>query len=235
MTRIMTLGSFVLFCAASASAQTTGTATSSGMQTTKSPAAQTITMTGCVGSMSGSSGGYMLSNPMVVPSSTPSTNASTTGTTPTTPMTSPTVTPPPATATQPTGTAGTAGTTGTRIPGTTGSATGTTGAPGTVGTTAGTVGTTGTASTAGTASTTSTPGTAGALGTPGTSGTSGLNGYRLSGTDMTSWSGQRVQIVGTVAPSANGTSTTSRPTASGSTMPEFRVQSVTPVTGSCPR
>ena len=68
------------------------------------------------------------------------------------------------------------------------------------------------------------------MGTPGTSAT-GQNGYRLSGTDMTSWSGQRVQIVGTVIPQTSGA--TSSSTTTGSTLPEFRVQSVTPVTGGC--
>jgi hypothetical protein len=63
-----------------------------------------------------------------------------------------------------------------------------------------------------------------------------MNGYRLSGTDMTSWSGQRVQIVGVVIPSPSGSSTASG--ASGATLPEFRVTSVTPATGGsggCPQ
>jgi hypothetical protein len=60
-----------------------------------------------------------------------------------------------------------------------------------------------------------------------------MNGYRLSGTDMTSWSGQRVQIVGVVVPAAAGS-----PTATGATLPEFRVTSVTPASGAsggCPQ
>jgi hypothetical protein len=65
-----------------------------------------------------------------------------------------------------------------------------------------------------------------------------MNGYRLSGTDMSSWSGQRVQIVGVVVPGATPSATASAtPSATGSatgtTLPEFRVQSVTPITGSC--
>jgi hypothetical protein len=64
-----------------------------------------------------------------------------------------------------------------------------------------------------------------------------MHGYRLSGTDMTSWSGQRVQIVGSVIPaateSAAGSASASGTT--GSTLPEFRVTSVTPVTGGCPQ
>jgi hypothetical protein len=50
---------------------------------------------------------------------------------------------------------------------------------------------------------------------------------------MNSWSGKRVQIVGTMAPSAAATTTT----ATSSAMPamqEFRVQSVQAATGSCP-
>ncbi|HZR22807.1 MAG TPA: hypothetical protein VFA59_04410 [Vicinamibacterales bacterium] len=64
-----------------------------------------------------------------------------------------------------------------------------------------------------------------------------MNGYRLSGNDMTSWSGQRVQIVGVVVPAATGTNasaTAGSAGATGQTLPEFRVQSVQPVTGSCP-
>jgi hypothetical protein len=57
-----------------------------------------------------------------------------------------------------------------------------------------------------------------------------MNGYRLSGTDMSAWSGQRVQIVGVVVPAAPNAG------AAGATaMPEFRVQSVQPTSGPCPR
>jgi hypothetical protein len=58
-----------------------------------------------------------------------------------------------------------------------------------------------------------------------------MNGYRLSGTDMSSWSGQRVQVVGTVAPSTTAGSGTPGVTP----MPEFRVQSVQPIAGPCPQ
>jgi hypothetical protein len=81
----------------------------------------------------------------------------------------------------------------------------------------------------------STPGAQGATpmtGATGATGGAGINGYRLSGTDMASWAGQRVQIVGTVIPTTPGASTG----AAGSTpMPEFRVQSVQPVAGPCPQ
>jgi len=65
-----------------------------------------------------------------------------------------------------------------------------------------------------------------------------MNGYRLSGTDMSSWSGQRVQIVGVVIPPTNGPNAmpgVSGTGATGQTLPEFRVQSVQPITGSCPQ
>jgi hypothetical protein len=53
---------------------------------------------------------------------------------------------------------------------------------------------------------------------------------------MTSWSGQRVQVVGVVVPPSTGANASSSATGStGSALPEFRVQSVTPVTGGCPK
>jgi hypothetical protein len=50
---------------------------------------------------------------------------------------------------------------------------------------------------------------------------SSVDGYRLSGVDMTSWIGRRVQLIGKLIPAG--------PT------PEFRVTSVEPVSGPCPR
>lgn len=214
MHKYMALGSFLFLIASTASAQTAGAATTQpNTQTTASPnSAQTVTMTGCVGAMS-STGGFLLSNPMTVPSSAqPGTPTASVATTPS--------------ATQPTGTAGTAGV------GTAGTA-GVGSAPGTQGT-AGTAGTAGSVGTAGATGTVGTPGTSGAASTAGTPGSSALSGYRLSGTDMTSWSGQRVQIVGVVIPGATK-STGSAAGGTGTTLPEFRVQSVTPVTGGCPR
>jgi len=62
------------------------------------------------------------------------------------------------------------------------------------------------------------------------------SGYRLSGSDVTGFRGKRVQIVGTlVEPAAAGTAATGA--AGGATNTgsrEFRVQSVQPISGSCP-
>ena len=97
-----------------------------------------------------------------------------------------------------------------------------------------------------------TAGTAGAVGTSGTvvagtapagSSSSSASGYRLSGTDMSAWMGRRVQIVGSLVPAAPGGAPTSA-SAIGAThigpdgslvLPEFRVVSVSPVTGDCPQ
>jgi hypothetical protein len=61
------------------------------------------------------------------------------------------------------------------------------------------------------------------------------SGYRLTGTDMNAWVGQRVQIVGTIVPSSSKSGEGSPSAAAGSTpMQEFRVQSVQMIPGSCP-
>jgi hypothetical protein len=103
-----------------------------------------------------------------------------------------------------------------------------------------TVGTSGTAGTSGAITTSDGIGTSGTItGTaPAGSSTSSISGYRLSGTDMTSWLGRRVQIAGTVVPAAGDASTLTPGAArigpDGSpVMPEFRVVSVQPITGSC--
>ena len=88
------------------------------------------------------------------------------------------------------------------------------------------------------------PGEVGAVGTvgtraPGAVGTLGPPapplGYRLSGSDMSSWMGRRVQVVGTmdlVPPQfIPGTVDMTNP----ATFPEFYVQSVLPLTGACPQ
>jgi hypothetical protein len=65
----------------------------------------------------------------------------------------------------------------------------------------------------------------------------GRSGYRLSGTDMTSWAGQRVQVVGTFSPSAAmpaGSTAVGQSGAPSAPPLEFRVQSVQPVLGPCP-
>jgi hypothetical protein len=88
------------------------------------------------------------------------------------------------------------------------------------------------------------PGEVGAVGTVGTTppgivGTLGPPppplGYRLTGSDMSSWVGRRVQVVGTMdlvpPPIIPGTVDTTNP----GTFPEFSVQSVLPLTGACPQ
>jgi hypothetical protein len=71
---------------------------------------------------------------------------------------------------------------------------------------------------------------------PAGSSTSSASGYRLSGVDMSSWLGKRVEIVGSVVaapiPPAAGTATAA--SAPGTVkLPELRVVSVQPATGSC--
>jgi hypothetical protein len=62
-------------------------------------------------------------------------------------------------------------------------------------------------------------------------------GYRLAGTDMQPFVGQRVQLTGTLTPTQPSTAsaTGSGTSATGAaTTPEFRVVSVRPL-GSCPQ
>jgi len=200
--RITVLSSIALMCAATASAQTSGAAASqpNAPTTAASKAAQTVTITGCVGPASGSQGGYILSNPLVVPSSAQPA-------TPTAGISQPSFSP---------------------TPGTQPSVGSATGAGAGSSTAAGATGTAGGSAIGGAAGAAQA-----AAGAP-----SAINGYRLSGNDMSSWAGQRVQIVGMVMPTATGIDA-SRVAASagapGQTLPEFRVQSVEPVTGNCPR
>jgi hypothetical protein len=90
-----------------------------------------------------------------------------------------------------------------------------------------TVGTAGTAP----ASVTGTTGVVAGSATPNT--TSALGGYRLSGADMKSWAGQRVQVIGTFGPSAATAAGISGAPAAPPI--EFRVQSVQPTSGPCPK
>jgi hypothetical protein len=72
--------------------------------------------------------------------------------------------------------------------------------------------------------------------TGGTPATVATGGYRLSGTDMTSWAGQRVQVVGTFSPSAAmpaGSTAVGQPGAPAAPPLELRVQSVQPILGPC--
>jgi len=80
---------------------------------------------------------------------------------------------------------------------------------------------------------------------PAGSSSSSASGYRLSGADMSTWIGKRVQIVGSLVPAAAGATATAAASsaigassagASGSSaLPEFRVVSVSPASGECPR
>lgn len=70
----------------------------------------------------------------------------------------------------------------------------------------------------------------GAVGTTAT--TTGPSGYRLTGSELNSWIGRRVQIIGTMAPL---TADTNVPTGGPASLQEFRVQSVVPLTGPCPQ
>ena len=97
-----------------------------------------------------------------------------------------------------------------------------------------------------------TPSSSTASGVPGAVGTSGtiagtapagssastVGGYRLSGVDMTTWIGRRVQITGTVNPPpalAQAVAVESSERVALAAMPEFLVMSVQPVTGPCPK
>jgi len=241
MKTITLLSGIALLCAAVVSAQTASARQQASPSSRNAP--QTVTLTGCVGSVSGPQGGFMLSNPLVVPPA---------GATATAQAGTPASTPP--YATQPNagsavGTAGTASTgVGTAGTASTGVGAASTASPGTAGTTgvgsnpASATGTpssaAGTAGTAGSVAT-ATPGAVAQGATASGAGTTAaMNGYRLSGADMSSWSGQRVQIVGTVVPgqaSAAAAPTNATNAGAAVPMPEFRVQSVQPVDGPCPK
>jgi hypothetical protein len=76
---------------------------------------------------------------------------------------------------------------------------------------------------------------------PAGSSSSSVTGYRLSGADMQPWIGKRVQIIGTFvpAPPSPTPSAANPPTVTGASatppLLEFRVQTVQPTTGSCPK
>jgi hypothetical protein len=56
-----------------------------------------------------------------------------------------------------------------------------------------------------------------------------MSGYRLSGSDMKPWAGQRVEIAGSLVTTNSGAASGTAAT------PEFRVQTVRPVSGPCPQ
>ncbi len=257
------LTGLAMTCAATALAAQTGT-TPTTQSPTSAGANQTVTLSGCVGGTGTTTDPFILSNVNVVNSAaagrtgTAGVGTAGAGTAGVGTVGAGTGT----AAGAGVGTAGTAGAgTGTgTMTGSAGSGTGTASAAGTAGAGTGTAGATGTAGTgtagAGAAGTTgSVTGTAGtppvgagatgtmATGSPQTgmptpsSATAGTNaGYRLSGADMSPFAGQRVQIVGTFAPAATGSSTVGAAGAAGSTtssVPEFRIISVQPMTGNC--
>jgi len=219
-------------------------ASASFAQTTPaSPASQprSITLTGCVGGGT-SAQPITLANAMIVPSTdTPTANSGAATSpvpggvsqppTPTTPAAPPG---PVGTAGSPTGTpppVGTAGTTGAGVgtAGTTGAGVGTAGAHPPAG-----IPTPGAMppATAGAPPTTPAPTAVGTA--PAGSSASSVSGYRLTGADMTGWIGRRVQIVGQQVPTTAGASATNPAVTASSTLPEFRVVSVQPISGDCP-
>src|SRR5947209_13726181 len=238
MKTITLLSGIALLCAAVVSAQTASALQPASPSSRNAP--QTVTLTGCVGSVSGPQGGFMLSNPLVVPPA---------GATATAQAGTPASTPPYATQPNAGSAVGTAGTASTGV-GTAGTASTGVGtpSPGTAGTTG--VGSNPASATGTPSSAAGTTGTAGSVATAtpgavaqggiatGAGTTAAMNGYRLSGADMSSWSGQRVQIVGTVVPgqaSAAAAPTNATNVGAAAPMPEFRVQSVQPVDGPCPK
>jgi hypothetical protein len=180
--------------------------------------ANTVTLTGCVGGGNSGAMPITLTNALAIPGTaqpgqldqTPSPlppASSATGTQPS----DPTLPPPSSAPVSPTATPAPAptspvGTSGTKTP----SSTGTSGSS--------VAGVTGTA--------------------PAGSSASSVSGYTLSGVDMKPWVGKRVQVIGTFAP-ATSPSASATPSASGaaslSAMREFRVQTVQPATGPCPK
>ena len=166
------LSGIAILCAAVAAAQTPPASTQSKPQATPATSAEkTITLTGCVGSLPGAAGGFVLSNPTTVASSAEAKGPA--GEISSPPSSSQTAT----SAAPPAGAAAT-----------------------------------------------------------GTSGKSESKGYKLSGTDMSSWSGKHVQLVGSVVPAATGANAAAdgNPGSTGETLPEFRVKTVQPTAGNCP-
>src|SRR3954451_6257435 len=74
---------------------------------------------------------------------------------------------------------------------------------------------------------------------PAGSSASSVTGYRLSGADMQPWIGKRVQVIGMFAPAAATPSAVAPAAATGAPAAppvlEFKVQSVQPITGTCPK
>jgi hypothetical protein len=227
--RIPLIAGAAFLCAAGAFAQTSQIP---GATTPTSVSAnQSMTLIGCVGGGATAADPFMLSNVSLGGVAQSPGQTATSG------------------AQAPTGATGAGAATGTSsTPMTPPSATSTgiaaaTPSPTTAGTT-GTVGTSSTAGTVGSSSAAQRPTTAtGAATATGTSGmrtgatgtTSSVdtNGYRLSGYDVSGFRGQRVQIIGSLAEPGTGSSGST--TATRTTPREFVVQSVQPMSGSCPQ
>jgi hypothetical protein len=200
--------------AATAFAQTSATSQTPPSTPTLS-GAQTITMSGCVANNKSGTQGFVLSNPIVLPSTggaatasaAPSSSATAGGSTASSAATQP-----------PTSSAGTAAT-----------------AHPVTGAGAGTAATAGTSGTAGTGATVGTSGTAvtGAAGAAAS--TPAMNGYRLTGSDLAQWAGKRVEVTGTFGPSTTANTTINATGAASSTLQEFKVVNVKPIGGSCPQ
>ena len=174
---------------------------------------KTVTLTGCVGG-GAESKPLTLTNPMIMPGTAQPGQIDQTPS-PIPPTVSSTAPEPPASAIQPTST--TAAAAAPMAP----AAPSPVGTSGTRRTASGAVATSGVV--AGTAPDASSP--------------SIISGYRLSGADMTPWIGQRVQILGTFVPAARSAAAPATVTGAASTPPvlEFKVQTVQPMSGPCPR
>jgi hypothetical protein len=81
-----------------------------------------------------------------------------------------------------------------------------------------------------------TAGTSGVVAGTAPAGSSGstLTGYRLSGADMSSWIGKRVNVVGSFVPAAAASPTPATGAVSAPPL-EFKVQTVQPASGPCPK
>jgi hypothetical protein len=195
--------------------------------TTGSTTPQTMTLNGCVGGGGTTTSPYVLSS-LISPTgqSLPGTPGASTGTLGVgrTPATSAPVpnTPPPTSPPAASGAGTRAGTPATGSTPSTGAAS--PGASGTAGATASTP-------------STRLPGAPGTLtpnagtGTTGAAGTISPSSYRLNGSDLTAYQGQRVEITGQVAPTGTnpGTSAAGAPVS-----PMFQVHTIHPISGNCP-
>jgi hypothetical protein len=225
----------IALISATASAQT-GVPSSPQPSTADGTTPTSVTVVGCVGGGGSATQPLTLMSPTIVPASAqpgemtppPAAEPPTTGAAVTPPPSS--ATPPPvSTPTTPT-TPTTATTPTTQTPPT---ATGTAGSAGATGSNpTGMVGSTPPAATGSVAA--GSP--AGAPATAAGTSNAGISGYRLSGVDVNSYVGRRVQIVGTMVPLNSAAAAGSATAAPGApAMQEFHVISVQPTTGTCPQ